>query len=139
MKSDYKEAQAAIEKLKAGDARGVEPALHFLKTDIYEFRSGYLKEQVWRHLHRASLAEHQRASLLQIARKYLQRRMTREFWQMCRLVSQIADAEFTENIQHLAESAKDPDVRQRASLLRAYLQGVEEGEKERLRFKRLVR
>ena len=64
--------------------------------------------------------------------------MTREFWQMCRLVSQIADAEFTENIQHLTESAKDPDVRQRASLLRAYLQGVDEGEKERLRFKQLV-
>ncbi len=139
MKRDYKEAQEAIEDLKAGDASGIEPAIDFLRADVMEFRSGYLKESIWRYLPRVSLTVRQKERLLQIGRKYLERRMTREFWQMCRFIGQIADAEFTERIQNLAESAKDEGMRQRAALLGAYLQGVETGEKERQRFNRSLR
>lgn len=65
--------------------------------------------------------------------------MTREFWQMCRFVSQIADSGFTDSIGRLAESAKQESVRQRAALLSAYLRGVEEGENERRRVSRKTR
>jgi hypothetical protein len=99
MKRDYKEAQAAIEDLKGGNVRGVEPAIHFLKADVYEFRSGYLKEYLWRYLCRVPLTEGQAERLLQVARKYLERRMTREFRSMCRLVNRIAGEEFTRYVR----------------------------------------
>jgi hypothetical protein len=89
MKGSYKGAEAAVEDLKAGDGRGIEPAIYFLKADVYEFRSGYLKEYLWRYLSRIPLSERQKERLLRVAHKYLGRQMTREFWQMCRLVSQI--------------------------------------------------
>ncbi len=136
MKGDYKEAQAAIEDLKAGDVRGLEPAIRFLKADVQESRSGYLKESTWRYLSRISLTNRQKERLLQIGRKYLERRMSREFWQMCRFISQIVDAEFVEYVHRLAESAKDEDMRQRAALLSAYLQSIEAGENERQKFNR---
>jgi hypothetical protein len=136
MKGDYKEAQAAIEDLKSGDVRGLEPAIRFLRADVQESRSGYLKESIWRYLFRCSLTDRQKGRLLQIARQYLERRMTREFWRMCRFINQIADAEFTEYVEGLSESAKDEGVRQRAALLATYLSGTEEGEKERRRFTR---
>lgn len=43
MNGDYKDAQKAVADLKAGDVRGIEPAIHFLNADVIEFRSGYLK------------------------------------------------------------------------------------------------
>jgi hypothetical protein len=139
MKSDYKEARAAIEDLKAGDDRGIEPAIHFLKADADQFGSGYLKEYLWRYLSRVQLTVRQRQRLLQVAGKYLERQLTREFWQMCRFVRHIADAEFAEYVKGVSESAQDDDVRQRATLLAAYLEGLEEGEKERRRINRKVR
>jgi hypothetical protein len=139
MKGDYKEAEAAVEKLKAGDVRGVEPAIHYLKADVYESGSGYLKEYLWRYLPRAPLTERQKERLLQVARNYLGRQMGREFWQMCRAAGQIADAEFGEYVRNLAVSAKGEAARQRAALLAAYLAGLEEGERARRRFTRKVR
>ena len=139
MKGNYKEAAAAIEDLKAGNVRGIELAIRFLKSDVYEFRSGYLKEYLWRYLSRVSLTERQKERLQAVARKYLERQIGREFWQMCRLMSQIADPEFTEYVANLVESAKHDEMRQRAALLAAYLLGVEEGERARRRFNRRVR
>lgn len=133
MNSDYKEAQVAVERLKAGDVRGIEPAIKFLKTDIYESRSGYLKEYLWRYLNRVPLSDRQRQRLLEVARKYLARRMTREFRSMCRLVHRIADEEFNLDVQSLAESASDVRVRRRAQLLCAYIQSLDDGEKLRFR------
>ena len=133
MNSDYKEAQSAVESLKAGDIRGVEPAIKFLKADVYEFRSGYLKEYLWRYLNRVPLSDRQRQRLLEVARKYLARRMTREFRSMCRLVHRIADEEFVIDVRSLAESANDERIRRRAQLLSAYVQSLEAGEKLRFR------
>ena len=131
MKGDYKQAQAAIEDLKAGNVRGVEPAIHFLKADVYEFRSGYLKESLWRYLSRVPLTERQTERLLQIARKYLERRMTREFRSMCRLANRIAGEEFARYVRELAESSSDKGVSQRAKLMQAYLQSLDAGKKMR--------
>ena len=133
MKSDYKEAQFAVERLKVGDVRGVEPAIKFLNADVYEFRSGYLKEYLWRYLNRVPLSERQRQRLLEVARKYLARRMTREFRSMCRLIHRIADEEFIIHVRSLAESASDEKIRRRTQLLSAYIQSLEAGEKLRFR------
>jgi hypothetical protein len=57
MNSDYKEAKFAVESLKVGDVRGVEPAIKFLKADVYETRSGYLKEYLRRYLNHATSLE----------------------------------------------------------------------------------
>lgn len=122
MKRDYKEAEAAIEDLKAGNLRGVEPAIHFLKADVYEHRSGYLKESLWRYLSRVPLTERQSERLLQVARKYLARRRTREFRSMCRLVNLIAGEGFIRYVRQLAESSEDDGVSQRAKLMQAYFQ-----------------
>lgn len=133
MNSDYKEAKLAVESLKAGDVRGVEPAIRFLKADIYEFRSGYLKEYLWRYLNRVPLSNRQSERLLQVARMYLARQMTREFRSMCRLVHRIADEQFIIDVKNLAESASDERVRRRAQLLSAYIQSLDTGEKLRFR------
>ncbi len=133
MNSDYKEAKLAVESLKAGDVRGVEPAIRFLKADIYEFRSGYLKEYLWRYLNRVPLTNRQSERLLQVARMYLARQMTREFRSMCRLVHRIADEQFIIDVKNLAESASDERVRRRAQLLSAYIQSLDTGEKLRFR------
>src|ERR1044072_2093041 len=139
MKGNYRSAAAAIEDLKAGNVRGIELAIRFLKSDVYEFRSGYLKEYLWRYLSRVSLTERQKERLQAVARKYLERQIGREFGQMCRLMSQIADREFRDYVANLVESAKHDEMRQRAALLAAYLLGVEEGERARRRFNRRVR
>ena len=133
MNSDYKEALSAIESLKAGDVRGVEPAINFLKADVYEFRSGYLKEYLWRYLNRVPLSERQRERLLQVARMYLARRMTREFRSMCRLVNRIADEQFTSYVENLAQTTSDERIMRRAQLLSAYIQSLDAGEKLRFR------
>jgi hypothetical protein len=139
MKGDYKEALEAIELLRSGDAHGVEPAIRFLKADVHEFRSGYLKEYLWRYLSRASFKERQKERLLQVARKYLERQIGREFWPMCRFIRQIADDEFAAYVKDLSASAKDENVRQRASLMAAYLRGMDEGEEERRRLTQKIR
>ena len=133
MKDDYKKAEAAISDLKAGNVRGIEPAIQFLKADIYEYRSGYLKEYLWRYLLRVPLSERQIERLLQVGGKYLHRRITREFRSMCRLATRIASEEFREYVQELAESSVDNGVRARAKLLNAYLTSLEVGEKTRVR------
>jgi len=134
MKDDYKAAQAAIRDLKSGNVRGIEPAIHFLKADVYEHRSGYLKEYLWRYLIRVPLTERQAECLLQVARKYLQRRMTREFRSMCRLANRIANKAFRESVQELADSASDKEVSARAKLLSAYLTSSQTGERMRIPF-----
>lgn len=52
-------AQKAIEDLKARDVLGIEAAIHFLKAEVIEFRSGNLKEYLWRYRPRVALTEPQ--------------------------------------------------------------------------------
>jgi hypothetical protein len=139
MKGDNKEALEAIELLRVGDAHGVEPAIRFLKADVQVFRSGYLKESLWRYLSRVSFKERQKERVLQVARKYLDRQIGREFWPMCRFISQIADDEFAAYVKDLSATAKDENIRQRASLMAAYLRGRDEGEEERRTFTQKLR
>jgi hypothetical protein len=51
----YASIDLAVNRLRSGDARGIETAVQFLEADPYCFRSGYMKADVIRFLIRATL------------------------------------------------------------------------------------
>lgn len=126
-------ASRAVWELRMGNPRNLELIIRFLNVDEYGFRTGYLKERAWRVLKRAQLTEHQKERLRTIALAYLRRRMQREFWYMCRFIYCIADDQFRLRVEQLTVS-KDELIRKRASLLNAYLQSPEKGERRRREF-----
>ena len=114
--------------------RDPERMIRYLERDEYRFRSGYVKEAIWRRLNAAELSGLNRRRLLEVAMRYLQKRMNREFWYMCRFISRIADDEFRARVAKLAES-RDELIRKRASLLLPYFQSSEAGEAAREKFR----
>ena len=122
--------RANIQKLKAGNQNGVEEIILFLEKDYYSHGSGYLKEKAWKYLRRADLNEIQKARLCAVAISYVQTRLCREFFPMCRCICLIADENFREQI-NLLENSRDLDIQRRAKLLGAYLQSLEFGERYR--------
>jgi hypothetical protein len=130
----FTKAWHALGELKSGNQRNLESVLRFLEEDDYRFRSGYLKECCWRILGRASLAEEQKQRLRRVAIQYIHQRMRREFWYMCRFIERVANDAFRTEVRQLAQSAQ-PDIRQRASLLAAYLESRENGERTRRAFR----
>ena len=123
----------ALGYLQIGNPRGLETIISFLQRDEYRHRSGYAKEYAWHLLTRAPLTERQKERLRSVALEYLRRRMQREFWYMCRFICRIADTQFRNRVQELTKS-KDELIRKRASLLNAYLQSPEKGERVRREF-----
>lgn len=132
--SHMTEAEKALKDLETGNLRGIDSIIAFLQADEYHFGSGYVKERSWHLLKRVSLSESQKRRLRVLAIRYLQRRMGREFWYMCRFMPLIADNGFRSEVDELTIS-KEKDVRQRAILLQAYLRSPEEGERRRKQFK----
>lgn len=106
----------------------------FLARDEYRFRPGYRKEYYWHHLKQQELTAAQKHRLQNIALNYLQQRMRREFWYMCRCLQPIADEGFRQQVWQLTNSP-DGAISKRASLLNEYLKGAEKGEEERKKFK----
>lgn len=120
----------SVAELKKGNLAHVEPVIHFLEYDPYTFGTGYLKEKIWRYLLRVSLTKKQEERLRQVALHYVEVRMSREFFPMCRFVSGIATEKFKEQVRVLEEST-DLQVRRRAALLAAYFKGIKHGEDAR--------
>jgi hypothetical protein len=108
-------------------SRGVDVVIGFLEQDNYRRRTGYAKEYAWHLLKGIELTGSQRRRLLEIALRYLHKRMRREFWYMCRFIHRIADDSFRSQVATLTQS-KDALVRKRASLLQAYFVSTEAGE-----------
>lgn len=140
--SDFKEAYdhlfypggwKQLEALAQGAPEDIDTALDYLEADPIYFRSGYLKEWIWKRLARCSLSRRQRSRLESIALAYTQRRIRREFWYMCRTMAQLGSEEFWEAVQReaAAESARPAGLR--ASYLAAYAQGIPAGERVRQR------
>ena len=107
--------------------RAVDVVIGFLERDDYRRRTGYAKEYAWHLLKRVELNGSQRRRLRAVALRYLHKRMTREFWYMCRCVHRIADDAFRSQVAMLIQS-KEKLVAKRALLLSAYFAGLEEGE-----------
>jgi hypothetical protein len=114
--------------------RCVGALIRFLDRDVYRHGSGYANEAAWHLLKSSVLTSSQRRQLQEIALRYLHKRMTREFWYMCRFICRHADDAFRARVDRLADS-KDRLVQKRASLLRAYLESPAAGEEAHREFK----
>ena len=126
------------QRLKDGQPRAVEEAIQFLNDDSYSHGSGYVKEECWHAISDAPLSVRQRERLQHAALKYLDRRISREFWYMCRAMAQLAEGSFREAVDQFI-ATRTQAARKRATLLRAYLDGIEKGEQTRLAFIREAR
>jgi hypothetical protein len=116
MKLDYKLPRSTIRKLKDGNPDAAEQAIQFLVSDVYAFGSGYLKESIWNYLMRVQLTERQKQRLQHVALKYLNRKMTREYSYMCRLMSGLREDHFEGEVKLLTTSVNEA-IKKRAKLL----------------------
>ncbi len=117
---------AMLARVRSGDLDALEAAVQFLLADPYHFRSGYLKERLWRWLARQPLSASARDQLEQAALAYLDRRICREFWTMCKTMARLGRTQFWSRV---AERAATGDVR--ATLLLAYRTNLQAGAQAR--------
>jgi transposase len=78
------------DRLKNGDARGVEMAIEFLEADPWFFRSGYIKANLARFLKHVTLSNQQVRRLEKVLFKIADERNTQEFRNYCRLARTVA-------------------------------------------------
>jgi len=117
---------AMLERVRSGAPDAVEAAVQFLLADPYHFRSGYLKERLWRWLAHLQLSASASSRLERAAISYLDRRICREFWAMCKTMARIGHAQFWSQV---AGRALPGDVR--ATLLLAHGANVQAGAQAR--------
>lgn len=119
---------AMLARVRGGDPAAIDAAVQFLLADPYHFRSGYLKERLWRWLANQPLSASARNRLERAALSYLDRRVCREFRMMCKAMTRIGRADFW---SHAAEravaAASDPATAKRATMLLAYGSNVHAG------------
>jgi hypothetical protein len=127
---------AMLARVRVGDPEAVETAVQFLLADPYHFRSGYLKGRLWRWLANLPLGESARNRLERAAMSYLDRRICREFWVMCKAMPRIGRAHFWSQVAERALASDDAAAVQRATLLLAYGTNVHAGALARRRFYR---
>lgn len=128
---------AMLERVRSGDPLAVDAAVSFLLADPYHFRSGYLKERLWRWLARLPLSARARGGLERAALAYLERRICREFWAMCKAMARIGSAGFWRDaaLRALPAAGAAPGaLARRATLLLAYGANVQAGALARHRF-----
>ena len=88
----YPGGDASLDALKRHDADAIETALDFLDADPRHFRSGYTKEEIWRRLRNAPLKDSVKQRLEEVALRYLDRPVGREFWYMARVMSVVTSS-----------------------------------------------
>jgi hypothetical protein len=137
-KLDIRDARYIVRKIKIGEKRAVEEAIRLLDEDEIKDGSGYAKEYLWRAIAQASLTQRQIERLQSAALKYLNRKITREFWPMCRTMVMIANDGFQIEIDRIIKTMKGSVV-QRAEFLQAYLQGINYGEQYKTNYLREAR
>ncbi len=87
------------ERLRNGDARGVEMAIEFLEADPWFFRSGYIKANLARFLKHVPLSNRQVRRLEKVLLKIVDERNTQEFRNYCRLARVVATPALTEALK----------------------------------------
>jgi hypothetical protein len=93
------------DRFLAGEPNTLEPALRFIEADPRFFRSGYMKEALWRKLARIELDDVARCRLEQAALHRLDGSPSREFWYLCRAMVRIARPDFQELVRAKAETS----------------------------------
>jgi hypothetical protein len=126
----YPGGDASLDALKRHEPSAIQDAIDFLDADPQHFRSGYTKEEVWRRIRNAPLIQTDKNRLQDAALRYLDRRISREFWAMARVMSVLAAAQFWERVQMVAEGDEVPK-NVRAQHLLAYQEGAAAGGENR--------
>ncbi len=126
----YPGGYAALLEAKAGTHGGIEAAVAFLRADPVHFRSGYIKEQLWRFAPRWRLTPALQAAVEEAALAYLTKQMRRDFWYMCRAMARMGSQDFWTQVAANLGTA-DRLVAKRASCLLADRLGINAGEQLR--------
>jgi len=99
-----------LSRVRANDQTALRAAVMFLEADPYHFRSGYLKEYLWHWLQHCSLSSSDRARLEIAALLYLDRRISREFWSMCKAMARLGRADFWSRVSARAQVTGTPEA-----------------------------
>ncbi|QGM95208.1 hypothetical protein F7D13_14875 [Methylocystis rosea] len=110
-----------LERLKAGDARGLEGVIRFLEADPMFFGSGYAKADLIRFINRMALTEHQAKRLRAVALAIVERRASQEFRRYCRLAAKVNHPGLQEELRSRA-ALGEPAVARRARWMLAYVE-----------------
>lgn len=97
-------------RVRNNDPVALEAAIRFLAADPYHFRSGYLKECLWRWLPHCRLSISAKNRLEKAALLYLDRRISREFWSMCKTMARLGDSEFWATVSLRARAQGTPEA-----------------------------
>ncbi|MDE2421047.1 MAG: hypothetical protein KGO49_07715 [Gammaproteobacteria bacterium] len=123
----FPNGEKQIQRVKKGHADAISDALFFLLADPVHFRSGYLKETLWRLVPHWSLSEQQKTMIENAALAYLHKKMRRDFWYMCRAMAVVGGQQFWMDVESRL-TCGDLLIAKRASYLFAYRFGVNDGE-----------
>jgi hypothetical protein len=96
-------------RVSKNDPVAIDAAVIFLVADPYHFRSGYLKERLWRSLKHCTLTAKNKKRLEKAALIYLDRRISREFWRMCNAMAQLGGPEFWSEVSIRAQAQGTPE------------------------------
>lgn len=96
------------DRLKNGDARGVDMAIDFLEADPWFFRSGYIKANLARFLKHVTLSKQQVRRLEKVLLKIVDERNTQEFRNYCRLACVIATPALIEALKERLTDERVP-------------------------------
>lgn len=107
---------ALFNRVRQHDPQALDAAIAFLLADPIHFRSGYLKEYLWRWLPHCPLTDTARTRLELAALGYLDRPVRREFAAMCKAMHRLGRDGFWMDISQALLSADALRVR-RAELL----------------------
>ena len=99
-----------LSRVRKNDPAALEAAVRFLVADPYHFRSGYLKENLWRWLRHCGLSTSARNRLEKAVLLYLDRRISREFWNMCKAMARLGGPEFWSKVSFQAQAQGTPEA-----------------------------
>jgi hypothetical protein len=128
--AEWGDIHSALKNVRGGEPAAIERCLTFLEADPRYFRSGYVKESIWRRFMHAPLTDHQRRRVEDVALGYIGRRLTREYWYMARTMAETGSHAFWQEVRRLAEVSEWTPAR-RATVLLAYERGTAAGERMR--------
>lgn len=97
-------------RVRRNDPDALDAAVKFLAADPYHFRSGYMKEYLWRWLQHCTLTPAHRSSLERAGLLYLERGITREFWSMCKAMARLGRPEFWSKVTAEAQVVGTPQA-----------------------------
>ncbi len=123
--------------IRSCSKNAIDASISFLMADPYYFRSGYVKEFIWRYLPSCRLTETQRNKIEKSIENYLERQICREFWYMCRAMNRIGSKEFWNSVKEtIVNSTSKKQLR--AKCLYEYRENISTGERIRKQIYRLI-